>query len=85
MTIEEKKPLKGLSSEEYEQFMKQKPPFKCDRCFLWDPAIRKIDKEARTVEFICQLCYHADPELDGKYIKPKPEEKSFFKKFGFWQ
>lgn len=60
-----------ITDQEYRDLYKVPKPLKCQRCWLWEPGIRIVDKEKKTVEFICELCKDDDNNLRYKYVKKK--------------
>jgi len=67
-----------ITQLEYDKLNQTKPGYKCDRCYQWDPIIRKIDKEKKTVEFICTVCHYDDPKLRTMIVKPKAKKKLWY-------
>lgn len=56
---------------DYEALRNAKASKKCERCWVWDASIRKIDKELSTVEFICELCKDDDEKLKKLPVERK--------------
>ena len=55
-----------------------KPNLKCDRCVVWEPTIRVVDRKAESVEFICGACKDTDDKLKTVFVEPKA------KNTGWW-
>lgn len=60
-----------ISEYEYHELKTANAPQYCQRCYVWKPSIRVIDKTTKTVTFICSLCKDEDNNLKYKNIMKK--------------
>ena len=61
----------NLTEEEYQRLKQQEPSRMCQDCFIMRATIRYIDKEAKTVKFICVACQDQDPRIKDEPVIPK--------------